>query len=127
MPQRNLFIIRTALMTGVFMFAAIAYFGPGLGMSPAFAFGEMASNLRFVLWGFLALAVIGTSLIRPRVELAPPSRQAQYLIIGWALGEAAALFGIVMYMGGGGIAPLSLGLMTFVFTLVLLPIPRPRR
>jgi hypothetical protein len=87
----------------------------------------MASNLRFVLWGFLGLAVIGTSLIRPRVDVAPPDRQAQYLIIGWALGEAAALFGIVMYMGGGGIAPLSLGLMTFVFTLVLLPIPRARR
>lgn len=127
MPQRTLFIIRTALMTGVFMFAAIAYFGPGFGMAPAFDFGEMASNLRYVLWGFLAVAVIGASLIRPRVEVAPPERQAQYLIIGWALGEAAALFGVVMYMGGGGIGPLSLGLMTFVFTLVLLPIPRSRR
>lgn len=127
MPLRNLFIIRTALMTGVFMFAGIAYFGPRFGMEPVLEFGEMAGNLRYVLWGLLALAVIGASMLRPRMEVAPPNQQAQYLIIGWALGEAAALFGVVMFMGGGGIGPLSLGLMTFVFTLVLLPIPRPRR
>lgn len=127
MPYRNLFIIRTALMTGVFLFAAVAYFGPRLGMQPSLNFGEGISSLRYLLWAFLAIAVVGASLIRPRLESAPEERKAQYLIIGWALGEAAALFGIVMFMGGGGLGPLSLGLMTFVFTLVLLPIPRPRR
>lgn len=127
MPNRNLFLIRTALMTGVFLFAAVAYFGPRIGIAPQVEFGALAGNLRYVLWSFMALAVAGASLLRPRVESAAPERLAQYLIIGWALGEATALFGIVLYMGGAGVTPMSLGLMTFVFTLVLLPIPRPRR
>ncbi len=127
MPNRNLFLIRTALMTGVFLFAGIAYFGPRFGMNPQLNFDALAGNLRYVLWAFLATAVAGAALLRPRVESAPADKQAQYLIIGWALGEAAALFGIVMFMGGAGLTPMSLGLMTFVFTLVLLPIPRPRR
>ena len=62
-----------------------------------------------------------------KAEAAPPDRRGTYLIIGWALGEAAALFGVVQYMGGGNAASMGLGLMTFVFTLVLLPIPRARR
>jgi hypothetical protein len=126
-PNRNLFLIRTALMTGVFLFAAVAYFGPRIGMNPQIDFSALEGNLRYVLWAFMAIAVAGASLLRPRVESAHPAKQAQYLIIGWALGEAAALFGIVMFMGGAGLTPMSLGLLTFVFTLVLLPIPRVRR
>jgi len=114
-------------MTGVFLFAAVAYFGPRFGMNPQVEFGALAGNLRYVLWAFMAIAVAGALLLRPRLESADPAKQAQYLIIGWALGEAPALFGIVLFMGGAGVTPLSLGLLTFVFTLVLLPIPRPRR
>lgn len=127
MPYRNLFIIRIALMTGVFLFAGIAYFGPRFGMAPALGLGESLEALRYALWGFLAIAVGGALLLRTKLEGAAPDRLSQYLIIGWALGESAALMGIVLYMGGAGLGPLSLGLMGFVSTLVLLPIPRPRR
>ncbi|HRN52474.1 MAG TPA: hypothetical protein PK788_03210 [Gemmatimonadaceae bacterium] len=127
MPYRNLFIIRIALMTGVFLFAGIAYFGPRFGMAPALGLGESLEALRYALWGFLAIAVGGALLLRTKLEGAAPDRLSQYLIIGWALGESAALMGIILYMGGAGLGPLSLGLMGFVSTLVLLPIPRPRR
>jgi hypothetical protein len=127
MPYRNLFIIRIALMTGVFMFAGIAYFGPRFGMLSAVDFGTMHDGLRYLSWAFLALAVAGALLLRTKLEGAPPDRVSQVLIIGWALGEAAALMGIVAFMAGGGLGPLALGLMGFVCTLVLLPIPRPRR
>lgn len=127
MPYRNLFIIRIALMTGVFMFAGIAYVGPRFGMMSAVDFGAMNDGLRYLSWAFLALAVAGALLLRTKLEGAPPDRVSQLLIIGWALGEAAALMGIVTFMAGGGLSPLALGLMGFVCTLVLLPIPRPRR
>jgi hypothetical protein len=127
MPYRNLFVIRIALMTGVFMFAGIAYFGPRFGMMSAVDFGEATQGLRYLVWGFVALAAAGALLLRTRLEGAPPSRVASMLIIGWALGEGAALMGAVSYMAGNGLGPFALGLMGFVVTLVLLPIPRPRR
>ena len=127
MPYRNLFIIRIALMTGVFLFAAVAFFGPRFGLVTDTQLPAAVEQLRYVLWGFVAVAVAGALLLRGKVEAAAPAKQAQYLIIGWALGEAAALFGIVQFMTSAGVASLGLGLMTFVFTLVLLPIPRPRR
>lgn len=127
MPTRNLFVIRIGLMAGVFMFAGIGYFGPQFGVVPQFDVGEAAGSLRWIARGFFAMAVAVAVVLRPKIESAPPDRLAQYLIGGWAVGQAAALMGVVMYMAGGGIAPLSLGLMAFVFTLVLLPIPRPRR
>lgn len=127
MPYRNLFIIRTALMTGVFLFSAVVFFGPRFGLLPEQDSNPMIGQMRYALWGVIALAVIGASLLRPRVESSPAAKQGTLLIIGWALGEMAALFGGALYMAGGGPTPLSLGLMTFVFTLVLLPIPRPRR
>lgn len=127
MPYRNLFIIRTALMTGVFLFAAIAYFGPRVGFEPDTTFPAAVQSMRFLLWAFVALAAVGALLLRSRVESAAPEKRGSYLIIGWALGEAAALFGIVQFMGGGNVASMGLGLMAFVFTLVLLPIPQPRR
>ncbi|MBA3853773.1 MAG: hypothetical protein C0503_05110 [Gemmatimonas sp.] len=127
MPTRNLFIIRIALMTGVFMFAGIAYFGPRFGMAPSFELGDAGDSLRWVARVFFVIAVTVALAIRPKLEIAKPDKLAQYLIIGWAVGEAAALMGIVTYMGGGGLAPFSLGLMAFVFTLVMLPIPRARR
>jgi hypothetical protein len=127
MPQRNLFIIRIALMTGVFLFAAIAFFGPRFGVAPAVNIGDAGGSLRYVLWAFVASAIVGSTLLQTRISAAPPAKQPTYLIIGWALGEAAALFGIVQYMAGAGTASMGLGLMAFVFTLVMLPIPTIRR
>lgn len=127
MPTRNLFIIRIALMTGVFMFAGIAYFGPQVGMAPSLELGPQLDTLRWVARAFSAIAVAVAVLLRPKLESAPPASLGGYLISGWAVGEAAALIGVVTYMAGGGLAPFSLGLMAFVFTLVMLPIPRPRR
>lgn len=127
MPTRNLFIIRIALMTGVFLFAAVAFFGPRVGLETDTQFPAAVEQLRYVLWAFVAIAAAGALMLRGKAETAPPERRGLYLIVGWALGEAAALFGVVQYMGGGNAASMGLGLMTFVFTLVLLPIPRPRR
>lgn len=127
MPTRNLFIIRVALMTGVFMFAAIAYFGPRFGMAPTLDLGAQGETLRWVARAFFAMAVAVAVVLRPKLESARPDQLALLLISGWAVGEAAALIGVVSYMAGSGIVPLSLGLLGFVFTLVMLPIPRPRR
>lgn len=127
MPYRNLFVIRTALMTGVFLFAAVAYFGPQLGLEPKLNLVDGLSTLRYVNLAFIAVAVIGAALLRFRLETVPAERHGTSLIIGWALGEAAALFGVVLFMGGGEKWSLALGVISFVFTLVVLPIPRPRR
>ena len=64
--------------------------------------------------------------LRTRVEIAPPARRGPVLVIGWALGEGVALFGIVQHFIGGPLSTMAIGLLTFVVVLLLLPIPRER-
>ncbi|MBX3134108.1 MAG: hypothetical protein KF689_12075 [Gemmatimonadaceae bacterium] len=123
---RNLFLIRTALILGVFGFAAFSYFrGAEMVGNVDAAALEM---LRYVFWGAAALAAVVAVLIRGRVESAATAQQkTSLLIVGWAFGEGAALFGIVLYMIGGAVSSLALGLLLFTFTLTILPIPRIER
>lgn len=123
---RNLFLIRMALIFGVFGFAAFTYFrGAATSSNVDPASLEM---LRYIFWGAAALAAAAALLIRTKVEsAATPQQKGSLLIIGWAFGEGAALFGIVLHMIGGAVSSLALGLLLFTFTLTILPIPRIER
>jgi hypothetical protein len=122
---RNLLLIRMALVFGVFGFAIFAYVA-GAAKVPDLPAAAL-EPLRYVFWGVCAMAAAAALFVRGRVESATPQRKGAYLIIGWAFGEGAALFGIVLHMIGGAVSSLALGVLVFTFTLTVLTIPQFER
>lgn len=126
MPTRTAFIIRIALMTGVFLYAAIVWIqGPSAAVATGSA--DRIQTLRYVLWGLVPLSAVVALLLRPRLATATPEMQGRLLLIGWSVGEAAALLGITIRYMGGPVSSMALGVLAFVTALLLLPVPRLRR
>jgi FtsH-binding integral membrane protein len=127
MPSKQLFIIRIGLIAGVFAFAGVALYQRMQGAIPA-GFPERLplDTLRYVLWALVAASGLSTLFLRTRIESSPPARRGLLTIVGWTFGEGVALFGVILHYGGGAVTSLALGLLAFVFALVLLPVPPGR-
>jgi FtsH-binding integral membrane protein len=115
-------------MTGVFMFAGLVLYQ----RRDAAAANDLVQNLplealRYVLWVLVGASALTALILRPRIDSAPPQRQALMTLIGWSFGEGVALLGIVMHFAGAPVSALSLGILAFVFALMLLPVPHQRR
>ena len=125
MPSKQLFIIRIALMTGVLMFAALTLYqrSAGAAMDP----NPAVPTMRYLLWVLIGVSALVTLFLRPRVEGGELAKRGSWALIGWSVGEAAALLGIVIHFVGGPVSSLALGVLAFVFALMLLPVPRERR
>lgn len=125
MPARNLFIVRIALMAGVFFFAGVAMWRRTQNPGQAAALGDAMPTelMRYALWGLAAAAILAALYLRPRAEAAEPAKRALMLLMGWTFGEGVALLGIVLHFVGAPIATLAVGLLAFIVTLLLLPVP----
>lgn len=114
-------IIRIALLSGVLMFGGIAFFltqqDGGRG-DP-----EMAQTLQMVNILLLVSAVIGILWVQRRhAAERDPARRTSLNIIGWAMGEATALFGGVHFLLMGSAIPYFVGLVTMLAAFALVPI-----
>jgi FtsH-binding integral membrane protein len=127
-PSRRLFTIRIAIAAGVAAFAALsAYERAREPVGPEQAAMVPLETMRLALWGLAAACVLGALFLRSRMDDATPQRRRIMTIIGWALGEGVALFGIVQHHIGGAPSTMALGILAFVVTLLLLPVPRESR
>ena len=127
MPSRHLFIIRVALLTGVTAFAALVLYQRSRGMAALSAeAGSMLALMRYVLWGLAGAATAGALFLRSRLDSTTPAHRGIMTVIGWALGEGVALFGVVQHYLGAPVTTLAVGLITFALVLVLLPVPQER-
>lgn len=127
MPNRTLFFIRIALISGVAMFAALATWQRARGM-PAPTLGpDQLTTLRYALWALAAAAVGAAFFLRGRMDSASVQQRRSMTIVGWAFGEGVALFGVVQHFIGGPTSTMALGLLTFAVALLLLPVPREAR
>lgn len=126
MQLSQLFIIRIGLMAGVFLFAAITVYRRSTGDDSMPVDAGNLEVLRYLLWAAVAVTAVTMLILKPRVEAAEPKKKGQLIIIGWAVGEGAALLGTVIHFAGGPFASLAIGLLAFVYALILLPIPRAR-
>lgn len=127
MPSRHLFIIRIALVSGVAAFAALVVVQRSRGTLPDLSGdASMLAMMRYTLWALAALAGLGALFIRSRLESAKDAQRGQMTVIGWALGEGVALFGVVQHYLGAPVTTMVVGLVAFVLALVLLPVPRDR-
>lgn len=124
MPSRQLFIVRVGLIAGVFGFAGIALYQRSQGGAPTGISGTLPLDaLRYVVWVLVAASALVSLFLRSRIETAAPTQRGMYTIIGWAFGEGVALFGVVLHFIGGPVTSLALGLLAFIFALLMLPVP----
>ena len=131
MRAKQLFLIRIALVTGVAAFAALAAYqrsrmvNLGIALPPGGGAVPLDA-LRYVLWALAGAAVSGALFLRTRLETARPEQRGAFLVVGWALGEGVALFGIVQHFIGAPLSTMAVGLLAFVVALMVLPIPPGR-
>lgn len=117
-------IIRLALLAGQLLFGAVAWFL--LRTSDAFAADdpELLGTLRLIFFVLAAGALGGIWFLRRlRITASDPQTQAQWCIVGWALGEGLAFFGGVYYLLSGSALLFFAGLLAFALAWLLLPIP----
>lgn len=126
MQAKQMFIIRVGLMAGVFAFAGVSTYNRLTGSGDALLGAGTLSSLRYVHWALVAASALASMYLKPRIELAVPARRGLLLLIGWSFSEGVALFGTVLYYAGAPISTMALGLLTFVFALLVLPVPRDR-
>lgn len=127
MPSKQLFIIRVALMAGVFTFAGITILQRSQGTAMAIDTPLSAGSMRYVLWALVAASMLVTLVLQGQVQSAPHAKRGLLTLIGWSFGEGVALFGIILHFMGGPVASLAIGVVGFVFSLLLLPVPRDGR
>jgi hypothetical protein len=113
-------LIRLALIAGVLMFGAVTLFVHG---QPSWKPGTLPTAAGYALAAYVIVAVVIARAMRGRVlSEADPQRRASLLIVGWALGEAAALFGGVVFFITGQGQWYLLGLLAMFTAFALLPV-----
>ena len=119
-------VIRLALLLGVLAFGAATTFIVRQGdwrPSPPGSLDTLRI-IGIVLW---VMAIAGVVFLRLRgTRLAGRAGAATTAIIGWAIGEAVALFGGVQYFLSGQPAWYLNGVLFLVATFVVFPLRRAR-
>lgn len=122
-PATSLAIIRISLLVGVLLFGAVTYYvqrGEEWRPTPA----DDLSTLRLVMLSTWVVAVALLLVLRVRLGgLAEPAARSM-LIVAWAIGEGAALFGGVYYFLSGEPPWFIIGLFLMLSSFILFPIRR---
>jgi len=121
----RLALIRVAMLAGVLTFGAVVWFLRRTGNAPPLA--DAADTLRLVGVVVAFVTVAGILLCRTLASRARESAQrTTFRVAGWAVGEAAALYGGLYYFATGRPLGYMLGLMLLLMAFVLIPVA-PRR
>jgi hypothetical protein len=112
-------IVRYAMLVGVLLFGALAYYqsrnrAPGDG-------GADLEALRWVGFTFCAGAIASLVVIRGARRRAAPAARPTLGLIGSAFAEGAALLGAVYMLLGGDAIVFGLGMLIFLASWTLLP------
>ena len=123
MPQANprpqpLQMIRLTLLAGVLIFGAVVVF---VHRQPNWKPGSLPIAITYALVGYSILAVSVAAVLKGRVEQEPDlQRRASLILIGWAVGEGAALIGVVIFYITGQGQWYGLGLLAMVCSFAML-------
>ena len=126
-PSRDmakLGVIRVAMLAGVLSFGAIAWFVRRQGPveAPTAVDPAMLRIAGSVIWGLAILGILGLFLALRNRET--PARRSSFSIIGWALGEAVALFGGVYLFLTGDAQWFLAGLTALLLSFFIFPLRR---
>jgi hypothetical protein len=116
-------VIRVALLAGVVIFGTVVFYltreGP-VSDVPA----ETARYLSFVLVGLAAASLAALLVVRSVRDNTPDrEKKSSLTVVGWALGEAPALLGGVIYMLTASPVPYLTGLAVLIVAFLMIPIP----
>lgn len=112
-------LIRLSLMAGVLMFGAVILL---LHRQPGWTPGALAPALGYALVAYTIVAVSIAAVLKGRIgREGDPQRRAALVIVGWAVGEGAGLFGAVIFFFTGQGQWYALGLLAMACSFVLLP------
>ena len=116
-------LIRAALFTGVAMFGAVIYFQHRqAGWAPP----RFLPELVYVPIVATALALVGMFVLRAVWSRTTNDQQrATYMVMGWAMGEGAALAGGVYYFITDDPRYYIAGIFVLLASFMLFPINRP--
>ena len=117
-------MIRLALLLGVLAFGATTTFIVRRGEWRPSA-SDALDSLRIVGVGLWVTAILAVAFLRFRgTRIAGRAGTATPAIIGWAIGEAVAIFGGVHYFLSGQPAWYANGVLFLVATFVVFPLRR---
>jgi hypothetical protein len=122
-PAGTLAVIRIALLVGVLMFGVVTYVVQrGETWQPAAS--SLLETLRIALLATWVVAVVLLLILRARLTRLAEVAGRSVLIIAWAVGEGAALFGGVYYFLSGDPQWFLIGLFLMLASFILFPIRR---
>lgn len=82
-------------------------------------------NLRLAFLTLVMIQALGVMFVRRKLEEdLPPDKIFWLLVVGWSFGEMVALFGAIIIIMGGDFTYYASGILVFLMTLFLLPIPK---
>ncbi|HSJ64418.1 MAG TPA: hypothetical protein VK922_11050 [Gemmatimonadaceae bacterium] len=122
-PTSTLAVIRIALLVGVLMFGAVTYMVQR-GDTWQAAGPDLLDTLRVALLATWVVAVVLLLVLRARLTRLTEVAGRSVLIIAWAVGEGAALFGGVYYFLSGNPEWFIIGLFVMLASFILFPIRR---
>lgn len=115
-------LIRIAMTIGVLGFGAVIWFmTTRMGRVPPSPDTALTALMPYPLGLMLAGAIAMRFVAAKAVN---PAQRAGYLIMGWAIGEAAALLGGAHWLLTGNPRFYLIGVFVFLSALVLLPLTR---
>jgi hypothetical protein len=124
LPQgaKQLFVIRLGYVVGTVTFACVAWFRHKDGVVPPPDGNiDVLKTMSLAVPAAAGAAIVGLKVASRGWEL---TRRRQLSIIAWAMGEGAALMGLVTYYLLGTTQSAAPGLLAFAVALALFPIPR---
>lgn len=123
LQTQTLGLIGMMLWFGVVAFGVVIWF---LHRAGSFAIRPQPMELRYASAAVSVLAVIVALVLRGGVRQMDdgPERNAKVLVL-WAVGEGAALFGGVLYLLTNEPQWYGLGLLAMLTNFVLVPLRRP--
>ena len=117
-------IIRLALLSGLLLFGAVVWYLTASGSFTAPMDAEAFFPMQIAFVALLGGAGGALFVVHQRWKAATaPAQKASFSIIGWALGEAPALFGgVLMLLTSGNVLYYLCGLILFIIAWLLFPI-----
>jgi hypothetical protein len=77
--------------------------------------------MAYAAYGFCAFITLAIAFVRGMRAKAPPQGRTTLSLVGSALGEGCALFGVVVMIVGGQPWVYAYGLLIFLLTWAILP------
>ncbi len=114
-----LLIIRIAMLSGVLAFGAMTWFLQQRDGAPAAIPEASQQTLLWMGRGLWALVIVGCVLVYQVMGRSDTAKVRQLSIVAWAMGEALALFGGVVWFVSGSPSWYIPGLTFLVLTFVV--------